>query len=1015
MSKRPASRSPPLVPSFPLSQDSASFPSIAAAELEDPFIVGLGSSTQLTSMRPQTKKQKVESADDSDPASHGPPLQSDGTFAPKDILDHLTTKTIKKFDRRLALAVEDADTYAELEKELLSVHAAVVTAIETIPKLSQNAVEEKDFQHRLSDPGKQQEFFRLLKELERKEDFRELIVNDLFLKKPLNKFKPDRKVVIVDESPEQDQYDATTRSWATDFVDSEMATKALEDHIRRIPNQAAARYGPFCPIIQSSGMGKSRLLDEFAKNHFSIPINLRGPDSEGFPPPDANVREYLTYIDKDDPEYPKVSGVRMYAFLLALLSHATAVVKLLGGRDRMERIALFREYMAEGHKMKSVGGRRKLFYDEVLKEAAKFQKEAPLAGKGSPSKQEVPGDKTHLFEAALALRQALYSPIIIKKNAKLPAIPDIIITFDEAHELTKKFGAGSSLSNFTQLRRALRMLDEGSAYAFFLSTDSKISEFAPTQHRDNSNRVLKGTLVLDKPFSALGFDQLMTSRKIGAAFKTIEDITSMECIAHMGRPLWGSRYDHGSEEVKDQLLRFAQNKLICGGVLRSKDDLTESQMFALVSQRLPLDINSARYMTYWPAEIEEKAHKQVENHMRICLEVSQGHEYMLSFSASEPLLSEAASVLMRADDLGFDLPLVLQTVLSGYCISQGDRGELVVAAFFTWARDKVAAAKHGSAPSRGGCSPIFSVRELLSELFVSSMDHHCPPVARQEDVTKTYKDMFGSDGQTFMHFNHFIKALEINVVRQQYLLYYLSRGAGAFGARCQPGVDLVIPYLYKSGELETKNLGYILVQVKLYSTKVSPSAALFRNMDPFHLKLFDSKDPDAGAVPIIRIVFSLGGDEANFQQMSYDSAADAAYDHYFVNGHPRFTSFDYWCSGISGETLGPAAESSAQWVALARTACDRAIFSKTASAESMQRKTYPCGSTVLTHWREWVHNPPPPPEPEEQDSNSGAKRENGGGKRGTGNGKKGDGNGKKGTGNGKKGNPGASKGKQRAT
>ncbi|KAI0267789.1 hypothetical protein BC834DRAFT_58548 [Gloeopeniophorella convolvens] len=786
-----------------------------------------------------------------------------------------------------------------------------------------------------------------------------------------------------------------------------MATKALEDHIRRIPNQVTKRYGPFCPIIQSSGMGKSRLLDEFAKNHFSIPINLRGPNSKGFPPPDANVRDYLTCIDEDNPEYSKVSGVRMYAFLGALLSHATTVVESFGDRDRMERIALFREYMAKGHSMKNVGGRRKLFYDEVLKEAAKFQKEAPLAGKGSPSKQEVPGDKTRLFEAALALRQALYSPIIIDEGTELPAIPDIIITFDEAHELTKKFGAGSSLSNFTQLRRALRMLHEGSAYAFFLSTDSKISEFAPTQHSDSSNRVLDGDLFLDRPFSALGFDQLMTSRKIGAAFKTIEDVTSMECIAHMGRPLWGSRYDHGSEEVKDQLLRFAQNKLICGGVLRSKDDLTEAQMFALVSQRLPLDINSARYMTYWPAEIEEKAHKQVESHMRICLEVSQGHEYMLSFSASEPLLSEAASVLMRADDLEFDLPL-LQTVLSGYCISQGDRGELVVAAFFTWARDKVAATKHGSAPLRGGCSPIFSVRELLSKLFVSSMDHHEPPVARQEDVTKTYKDMFGSDGQTFMHFNHFIKALENDVVQQQYLLYYLSRGAGAFGARCQPGVDLVIPYLYKSGELETKNLGYILVQVKLYSNKTSPSAELFRNMDPFHIKLFDSKDPDAGAVPIIRIVFSLGGDEASFQQMSYAEPQEAAHSKYFVNGHPRFTSFDYWCSGISGETLGPAAESSAQWVALARTACDRAIFSETASAESMQRKTYPCGSTVLTHWREWVHNPPSPPEPEEKDSNSGAKRENGGGKRGTG-------NGKKGTGNAKKGNPSARKGKQRAT
>ncbi len=40
-------------------------------------------------------------------------------------------------------------------------------------------------------------------------------------------------------------------------------------------------YGRYCSIVQSSGMGKSRMLDELSKDYFLIPINLRGATSRG--------------------------------------------------------------------------------------------------------------------------------------------------------------------------------------------------------------------------------------------------------------------------------------------------------------------------------------------------------------------------------------------------------------------------------------------------------------------------------------------------------------------------------------------------------------------------------------------------------------------------------------------------------------------------------------------------------------------------------------------------------------
>jgi hypothetical protein len=40
-------------------------------------------------------------------------------------------------------------------------------------------------------------------------------------------------------------------------------------------------YAHFAAIVQSSGMGKSRTVDELAKGRFVIPLNLRGAKSTG--------------------------------------------------------------------------------------------------------------------------------------------------------------------------------------------------------------------------------------------------------------------------------------------------------------------------------------------------------------------------------------------------------------------------------------------------------------------------------------------------------------------------------------------------------------------------------------------------------------------------------------------------------------------------------------------------------------------------------------------------------------
>lgn len=54
-------------------------------------------------------------------------------------------------------------------------------------------------------------------------------------------------------------------------------------------------YAPYCAIIQSSGTGKSRMVDEFSKQNFVIPLNLRHPEAKGvhLPPMSLSLRPSL--------------------------------------------------------------------------------------------------------------------------------------------------------------------------------------------------------------------------------------------------------------------------------------------------------------------------------------------------------------------------------------------------------------------------------------------------------------------------------------------------------------------------------------------------------------------------------------------------------------------------------------------------------------------------------------------------------------------------------------------------
>jgi hypothetical protein len=58
-------------------------------------------------------------------------------------------------------------------------------------------------------------------------------------------------------------------------------------------------YAKIIPVIQSSGMGESRLLTEFGKTTLSVYYTTRKSDETGYPPGDKSIRKLLSE-QKDD-------------------------------------------------------------------------------------------------------------------------------------------------------------------------------------------------------------------------------------------------------------------------------------------------------------------------------------------------------------------------------------------------------------------------------------------------------------------------------------------------------------------------------------------------------------------------------------------------------------------------------------------------------------------------------------------------------------------------------------------
>ncbi|KAF5371032.1 hypothetical protein D9757_010301 [Collybiopsis confluens] len=315
-------------------------------------------------------------------------------------------------------------------------------------------------------------------------------------------FKTIRGIPLLRENPQDATGSATNeplyrasvrvteKSWDHSYIGD--AYLALEKHITEYRKNLDNSYVPYCAIVQSSGTGKSRTVDEFS-----------------FPPSDAQVYNFLA-SDSVHELAKRDLDRQVEAFMIALFEKCNEVIKrVLGdhpGESWLETQAAmwFRGKMTEGQSFGSQGAYRIQFYDDVIKNANKIIQRVDLP-KPKKARNSDPTQDPLVYSKADELT----------KNWKETSNVIIYLAFDEAHSLTRRMrdtgkgtetGADADPPPFYYLRKVLRACRTLPLFTIFLSTTGRIDQFIPPKEDDDSARLQRGELRPIPPFCALGWD-----------------------------------------------------------------------------------------------------------------------------------------------------------------------------------------------------------------------------------------------------------------------------------------------------------------------------------------------------------------------------------------------------------------------------------------------------------------------------------------------------------------------------
>ncbi|KAA8903422.1 hypothetical protein FN846DRAFT_985347 [Sphaerosporella brunnea] len=596
-------------------------------------------------------------------------------------------------------------------------------------------------------------------------------------------------------------FDKIREAWKKDYLGGSIdvfrsvvgdAQKAFGDH---------RHYAKFFPIIQSSGAGKSRMIDEYSKSSVGIVFTLRLRSQTGYPPGDVEITRFLRQAI-----YSIQDGRTEHAIVVSLLAAAvTNVAKYLNEyREKHKTSTGFAGYLhgkmqPANESIPDVDAEsiaatrcefRKKFCAEIITDASdmveilmKDLSWKAIFAKTSP-KYDAMKHHNQVKQWLLEPLQKLVDSLKTGGGDSSKHSVPLFFAFDEISNLISE----DNRCVFLALRRVVRLMAGLPVWVFALSTQSPMESFTPAMKQDRSARILKVTLETVPPFYSFMLDVEDTRRFTSSGGPPRMSLSEVGTIDHMctyGRPLWLAMKGTHTDSVREQVVM----KLLCCEPYNPGD---RSHVLAFLSNRISLDpcLDSQ--------EAVNLALQAVQSHLRWIVGFDPAFGYIRTLSPSEPLVSEAvADRLMGETENSSTLwAQTIQTLYSQLLttglVDLGLSGELVSRLLCILARDIVVKSFNEQDYKPKYCQP-FGVIAFIEALFTQSAEIlDQPAVLSRKDPECTIRRVFSSANMNFTHFVCTDQQLTSNKVQEliQALMY---RQAALQLARTQHTWDILIP------------------------------------------------------------------------------------------------------------------------------------------------------------------------------------------------------------------------------
>ncbi|PSR72358.1 hypothetical protein PHLCEN_2v11764 [Hermanssonia centrifuga] len=638
----------------------------------------------------------------------------------------------------------------------------------------------------------------------------------------LNPAPAPKKILIHKASPEDE---TIKNAWDVEYVGD--SHEVLLETLRAMNKSAHAKYSNILPIVQSSGMGKSRCVHEAARFVFTLPLNTRPvEESSGYPPSDSQV---FTYFRDATRGMITEARAACCAFLKALFSSSIKFLEsnLSTNFGTSQELALAWRGLLQDQ--------RSELYADVCLEAKR------LLAVGEIPQQSGEEVITLACDEGMRLRDVIRARVL----SKVPTGEDIAIMLyvDEAHGLTSLVITEDPTRNmYTSFLSVAARLLGFDFVALTLSTNSSLSKLAPPMDVHHSARVVpKNTLFLQPPFTELGFDYYEGGRALfHPNTMSLKDVAEESFMIKFGRPLFWTRWEGSANVnwVRKDMINFAHTKLIGHGNIlptgASPEERERNGLLAAIGTRILLEFDTSR------EESRKREMQLVEGHMRIAYSVPIHRQYIRSGYPSEPILAEAAAHEMNSETQ--PIINVLSNSIDNGLIDKGNRGELVARLILTQAYDKAIQTSYPQPWKYSrGVTVVAFLTALISEKYIEDV-LNCAPDGGRTPLKKAFKN-------AYIRFTHFAQNGK-NKVDTDAALAGIVRGMAVQVEHNQRDIDIMIPITLGEDKLREEIMTGILIQVK---DKATP-AALSISAKKINFFPADCQVPR----PYITIIMQLG-------------------------------------------------------------------------------------------------------------------------------------------------------------